>query len=551
MKTLQPVCPACGGLECLCRPRFFAGQLLTEEDLNRLDHYIVEKNKLHNRYLHGWGVVCGLEVFCHPCEGQVTVTSGYALSPCGDDIVLCANDTVNICDLIQRCRERERLDCEPPRPAATAECQDVQEQWVLTLCFTEKPSRGVTALRASSESACCSSCSCGGSSNCGCGCQERMGRKQPAPASRSARSLSTDVRSGRDLCEPTVTCESHYFSLYKASAADPKPGAALGAMIQRFEACLKGLFDAVPPLPASIEQAQAWCCQLKQNFIDFFADHPIHDCLVLQNLSQFVCPVPSQNQTPQQYQTAVLVQIAPIVAEYIRSCLCSALLPPCPDPVDSNCVPLATITIRRRDCKILRVCNWSQRKFATTFPNLQYWFSFLPFTRILRQAIETICCRPLQRLEGGQFFASARTDRRFTAFRRSAMEVNPEQELSRVVLDAIRNRDRAIDAQTLFLGAMEFQDDKQQPLMTDAELRNPLQFLLANQFAPPLVRNAVPDEDAGPLQTLLANIGRILGSPQAAGADVQTLTSEVEELKRMIQDQQARITELQRRLRNR
>ena len=151
MKTLQPVCPACGGLECLCRPRFFAGQLLTEEDLNRLDHYIVEKNKLHNRYLHGWGVVCGLEVFCHPCEGQVTVTSGYALSPCGDDIVLCADDIVNVCDLIQRCRERERLDCEPPRPAASAECQDVTEQWVLTVCFTEKASRGVTALRGSSE----------------------------------------------------------------------------------------------------------------------------------------------------------------------------------------------------------------------------------------------------------------------------------------------------------------------------------------------------------------------------------------------------------------
>ena len=238
MKTLQPVCPACGGLECLCRPRFFAGQLLTEEDLNRLDHYIVEKNKLHNRYLHGWGVVCGLEVFCHPCEGQVTVTSGYALSPCGDDIVLCADDVVNVCDLIQRCRERERLDCEPPRPAATAECQDVTEQWVLTVCFTEKASRGVTALRGSSEAACCSSCSCGGSASCGCGCQESgISRKQPAPPARSARSLSTDARSGRDLCEPTVTCESHYFSLYKASAADPKPGEALGAMIQRFEAC--------------------------------------------------------------------------------------------------------------------------------------------------------------------------------------------------------------------------------------------------------------------------------------------------------------------------
>ena len=152
MKTLQPVCPACGGLECLCRPRFFAGQLLTEEDLNRLDHYIVEKNKLHNRYLHGWGVVCGLEVFCHPCEGQVTVKAGYALSPCGDDIVLCVDDIVNVCDLIQRCRERERLDCEPPRPAGTAECQDAVEQWVLTVCFTEQPSRGVTALRGSTAS---------------------------------------------------------------------------------------------------------------------------------------------------------------------------------------------------------------------------------------------------------------------------------------------------------------------------------------------------------------------------------------------------------------
>ena len=552
MKTLQPVCPACGGLECLCRPRFFAGQLLTEEDLNRLDHYIVEKNKLHNRYLHGWGVVCGLEVFCHPCEGQVTVTSGYALSPCGDDIVLCADDIVNVCDLIQRCRERERLDCEPPRPAATAECQDVTEQWVLTVCFTEKASRGVTALRGSSEAACCSSCSCGGSASCGCGCQESgISRKQPASPARSARSLSTDARSGRDLCEPTVTCESHYFSLYKASAADPKSREALGAMIQRFEACMKGLFDAVPPLPTSIEQAQAWCCQLKQNFIDFLTDHPIHDCLALQKLAQFVCPAPSQNQTPEQYWTAVLTQIAPILAEYIRSCACSALLPPCPDPAASNCVPLATITIRKRDCKIMRVCNWSVRKFVTTFPNLQYWLSFLPFVRSLRQAIEIGCCRPFPSLGSAGLSAGTRSDRRFTAFRRAATAINPEQEFSRVLLDAIGNRDRTIDAQTLFLGAMEFQDDKNRPLMTDAELRNPLQFLLINQLAPPLVRNAVPDEDAEPLQTLLATISRVLGSSQAPTGEAQTLTSQVEELKRMVEDQQARISELQQRLGNR
>ena len=79
-----PPCPACGGLQCLCRPRFFAGQLLTEQDLNRLDAYVRAKNRLHNRYVHGWGVVCGLEVTCHDCENLVRVSAGYGLSPCGD-----------------------------------------------------------------------------------------------------------------------------------------------------------------------------------------------------------------------------------------------------------------------------------------------------------------------------------------------------------------------------------------------------------------------------------------------------------------------------------
>jgi len=199
-----------------------------------------------------------------------------------------------------------------------------------------------------------------------------MSRKKPATAGLYTRSLSTDAlrgfqRAGRDLCEPTVTCESHYFSLYKAPVSDPQKEQDLGAMVQRFENCVKGLFDVEPALPASIEQVQAWCCQLKENWIDFFTDHPIHDCLALERLSLFVCPAP-QNQTPADYRTAVLVQLAPILGEYLRSCLCSAMLPSCPEPAGDNCVPLATITIRKRDCKILRVCNWSRRKFERPFP---------------------------------------------------------------------------------------------------------------------------------------------------------------------------------------
>src|SRR5262245_39829148 len=165
-------CPVCGGLECLCRPRFFAGQLLTEEDLNRLENYIIGKNKLHNRYLHGWGVACGLEVLCNPCDGYVTVKSGYALSPCGDDIVVCQDTAVNVCDLINRCRTQKEWDCDPAWPNPNPICGDQDQQWVLYICYDEKPSRGITALRGSTSAPCCSRCSCGGSSSCGCGCHE-------------------------------------------------------------------------------------------------------------------------------------------------------------------------------------------------------------------------------------------------------------------------------------------------------------------------------------------------------------------------------------------
>jgi len=83
-------------LECVCRPRFFAGQVLNADDLNRLDAYIRAKHRLHNRQLHGWGVVNGLEVMCNPCGDGVAVGCGYALGPCGDDIVVCDAVTVDV-----------------------------------------------------------------------------------------------------------------------------------------------------------------------------------------------------------------------------------------------------------------------------------------------------------------------------------------------------------------------------------------------------------------------------------------------------------------------
>jgi hypothetical protein len=104
------------------RPRFFAGQLLTDEDLALLGDYVVAKNRLHNRALWGPGVVCGLDVHCDPCGGgHVIVEPGYAINCCGDDIVVPCPESVDVLalirDLLKSSLGAECADpCEPPRP---------------------------------------------------------------------------------------------------------------------------------------------------------------------------------------------------------------------------------------------------------------------------------------------------------------------------------------------------------------------------------------------------------------------------------------------------
>jgi hypothetical protein len=52
------------------------------------------------------------------------------------------------------------------------------------------------------------------------------------------------------------------------------------------------------------------------------------------------------------------------------------------------------------------VCNWTvYRKFATTFPALQYWLSVLPYGTALRQALQDVCCFDVTTVFRNQFQA--------------------------------------------------------------------------------------------------------------------------------------------------
>ena len=414
--SCQP-CPDCGGLECLCRPRFFAGQLLSEQDLNRLDDYIVAKNKLHNRHLFGAGVVCGLEVKCSPCDnGFVTVSPGYALSPCGEDIIVCKEDTVDICALIARCRVNSEPDCAPYRGQDS--CGEVIEDWILSIRYAESPSRGITPLTGAGQGCGCScagpcsgkcgggtSCGCGGGPSCSCGAAKALADPEPLKQPRLNRGAPPS-------CEPTLTCESYRYDVFLAPVADPPddkrlPGLAgvfsqlPGRMMENITCCLKQLQAVLPPAPGDVTNIQTgqrqtwfqWGCQMRTALANYMVKTGGYDCDAIAKLQTIVIPSPGQPVPAfRQAMQIVEIEFALLTFELALGCICSNSLPQCPPPGDPR-VPLALVKVRRGDCHVISVCNWTPlRKHVLTFPTLEYWFGFIPLGSALHNLMHKICC---------------------------------------------------------------------------------------------------------------------------------------------------------------
>ena len=180
-------CPPCGGLEKAERPRFGTGMTLTAADLTALLDYVRTKDRLHNRYQHGHGVVCGLEVLCHDCEGSVTIRPGYALDPCGNDIVVADKLRFDVMAAIQDClkTDRRRGDaCDPWMPAPDQGCREAESHWCVALRYREvetaigqRLTTGGTACDTIGKSSGSrGDCGCGGGADCGCGCGDARGQ---------------------------------------------------------------------------------------------------------------------------------------------------------------------------------------------------------------------------------------------------------------------------------------------------------------------------------------------------------------------------------------
>ena len=74
------------------RLRYFTGQMLTAENFQLEQEYFREKSKLHNRSLHGFGIVSGLKVIVD--AGQIVVEPGLALDCEGNELVITAAQSI-------------------------------------------------------------------------------------------------------------------------------------------------------------------------------------------------------------------------------------------------------------------------------------------------------------------------------------------------------------------------------------------------------------------------------------------------------------------------
>ena len=92
------------------RLRYFHGMLIEDTDFKAEQVYHMEKRKLLNRSLHGWGVVCGLGIKLNNEKTKITIEPGFALDCHGREIVVCKPCEIPITS----------IPCLCPKPTAAA-----------------------------------------------------------------------------------------------------------------------------------------------------------------------------------------------------------------------------------------------------------------------------------------------------------------------------------------------------------------------------------------------------------------------------------------------
>lgn len=147
---------------------YFTGQFLAERDFRDEQNYHIGKHRQHNRYLHGWGTVCGLRVVQHhnpDCRKRIVIIEpGLALDCCGRELVL---------------RDKFHLDINKALASQVDDGTTPGKHLLISLCYQECKTEFVPALYSE------------------CGCQETG-----CEANRVREGATIEVRRVDKLPEP-------------------------------------------------------------------------------------------------------------------------------------------------------------------------------------------------------------------------------------------------------------------------------------------------------------------------------------------------------------
>jgi hypothetical protein len=349
----------CGGAGCvICqtqfyvRPQFFAGQLLTEDDLQSLENYVLAKNRLHNRRLFGEGVVCGFQVLCHPCgDGRIVVQPGYALDCCGNDIELSCRVELDINAMIRDLRQTRLggYDCGDPCPQTPPTPQTTQpakakpgDDYTREYCLYARYCEAETDL---------------------------------------ISPYSPDQPCTPVACEPSRIREGLRFELRCPETQEP-PDDLLAALwccfrdvigkekMSQDALTVEGIERAVREWEGAIRSKSA--ADLQKRLVALIDCSPhLVGCGLRDRILAVKLPPESSEQenSHNNAEKAGSDELVRIFVEIMRDCVCNAVLPPCQDCTDTD-VLLACLKVKH--CEVIEICNLS-RHFVLSPVALRYW----------------------------------------------------------------------------------------------------------------------------------------------------------------------------------
>jgi hypothetical protein len=140
MEMTDCVSSEANNLTYLERIRYYPRQLMTADDMHQEQAYFMEKLRRHNRFIHGWGIVCGLTVKADTRDKKkpwsIIICPGYALDAYGNEIYVGKNEPLDL----ETCLS-ENDECRPCDQSLSARADVAAKELYVVIKYAEFKTR--------------------------------------------------------------------------------------------------------------------------------------------------------------------------------------------------------------------------------------------------------------------------------------------------------------------------------------------------------------------------------------------------------------------------